>query len=115
MGTNYYLVKDTPAPCNHCGRPYESERKHIGKSSAGWVFSLHIIPEEGIDDLDDWQRVWSRPGWKIEDEYGETVSPDEMLARITQRHGMSRLPGGGGDRFAGHGAGTWDKYTGEFC
>ena len=36
MGTNYYL-----------------NDRHIGKSSAGWYFALHIYPEENINSLDE--------------------------------------------------------------
>lgn len=38
MGTNYYLHSQDP--CEHCGRSYPE--LHIGKSSAGWVFALHV-------------------------------------------------------------------------
>jgi len=81
MGTNYYLK--SKAPCPACG--HEIKPMHIGKSSAGWVFSLHAIPEKGINGLADWQREWAAEGMVIEDEYGRRVSPDAMLATITQR------------------------------
>lgn len=81
MGTNYYLY-DRP-PCSACGREYD--RIHIGKSSAGWVFSLHVIPEQGINGLDDWKHRWARDGAYIEDEYGHRVSPSEMEAVILLR------------------------------
>ena len=41
MGTNYYLHKKPP--CEACG--HEPAPLHIGKSSGGWCFSLHVIPE----------------------------------------------------------------------
>lgn len=129
MGTNYYL--HTKAPCPKCGRPYE--RKHIGKSSGGWCFTLHVIPEEGINDLDDWVKLWNKRGSYILDEYGDRVSKDMMLEIITDR----AWKGHGGDTtwFARneaepgpnglvrhtigygcvkHGAGTWDCVTGDF-
>lgn len=48
MGTNYYYYQDV---CPHCGKP--DKKLHIGKSSGGWYFSLHIIPEEKIFNLKD--------------------------------------------------------------
>lgn len=78
MGTNYYYIKD---PCAHCGRG--SETLHIGKSSFGWCFSLHIIPDEGITSLEDWKEIW--PQGRIENEYGEAQTPEEMLAVIMDR------------------------------
>ena len=83
MGTNYYLY---PTPkCECCGR--ECEPVHIGKASAGWYFALHVIPEEGINTLEDWKELWSFPGTYIKDEYGNVV-PAYMLEKyITQRVG----------------------------
>ncbi len=83
MGTNYYLY-DKP-PCKECGRPYEA--KHIGKSSAGWCFSLHVIPEDGINDLEDWEKLWNQYDTEIMDEYGNPLAPSEMLSIITGRSG----------------------------
>lgn len=85
MGTNYYWFE--PA-CHHCGRG--SRSLHIGKSSAGWVFSLRIHPDEGIRNLSDWKRHWAGKGTRIDDEYGNTVQVDEMLRIITERDPNSR-------------------------
>ena len=76
MGTNYYL--EAQSPCECCGRPYQA--LHIGKSSAGWCFSLHVIPEEGIKTLDDWKKKWE--GKRIFNEYDDDVPPEEMLDTI---------------------------------
>ena len=81
MGANYYLFEKDP--CSACGRSYEP--LHIGKSSAGWCFALHVIPDEGINGLEDWKARWANPGAVIEDEYGDTVSPEEMLSLICDR------------------------------
>lgn len=81
MGTNYYL-HDKP-PCPTCGREYE--RLHIGKSSGGWCFSLHVIPEEGIFDLSGWIERWNKPEAVILNEYGDVVAPSGMHAVITER------------------------------
>ena len=39
MGTNYDAIEPR---CPHCNR--EGRRWHIGKSSGGWAFGVHVIP-----------------------------------------------------------------------
>jgi hypothetical protein len=127
MGTNYYLVTRSNE-CSACAR-HDEERLHIGKSSTGWCFSLHVIPERGLNSLDDWKRLWESGG-VIENEYGEERTAAEMLSTITDRrfegaewtasdlaqNHASRGPNG----LARHGyqakpgPGTWDLCTGEF-
>jgi hypothetical protein len=109
-----------------------SASKHVGKSSAGWCFSLHVYPEEGIHDLADWRKILHTG--TICDEYGDGVSPKEMLSIITERtwvtpnrwsaidyesnngepgpNGLVRHRIGGG--CIAHGEGTWDCIVGEF-
>lgn len=84
MGTNYYYQTVGTDPCPHCGRGDNGEELHIGKSSVGWAFSLHIIPERRINTLEDWQKLWASGG-RIFDEYGQSFTPEEMLEKITQR------------------------------
>lgn len=138
MGTNYYWHE--LAPCGHCGRT--DKPRHIGKNSAGWVFALHVYPDEGIHDLSDWQEMFARPGSKIEDEYGDRVSAEEMLEDISARKGYedaweevpypyntwgdfhqknhsqqgpdNLLRSKINEHCIGHGAGTWDLFVGEF-
>ena len=129
MGTNYYWHKKPPCEC--CGRPYEP--LHIGKSSSGWVFTLHIIPEEGINDLPDLEKLWSIPDSKIKNEYGDEILPNEMQNIITNRYrddapserfdykanhaepGPNNLVRYKLDRYCiKHGAGTWDCVVGDF-
>jgi hypothetical protein len=81
MGTNYYLHQKPDCEC--CGRPFEP--LHIGKSSGGWCFGLHVNPEEGISTLDDWRKLWAAPGAYIRDEYGQRISVEEMELTITAR------------------------------
>lgn len=83
MGTNYYLQKRAAAPCVTCGHQAKHEELHVGKSSAGWVFSLRIHPDEGIHGLEDWKARFL--DGVIEDEYGKAVSAEEMVANITKR------------------------------
>jgi hypothetical protein len=137
MGTNYYL--ETKPPCTECGRGYE--RKHIGKSSGGWCFALHVEPDAGINDLDDWRRLWSEPGARIFDEYEREVTLGDMLLTITERvarndfgakpysypswktfHAQNHSQAGPngllrhqiGPHCLAHGSGTWDLILGEF-
>lgn len=94
MGTNYYwhatAPPPPPQPCVTCGHEPDYEAPsglHIGKSSAGWCFSLHVIPEEGISTLADWTERFNREGSVIVDEYGRVQTVAEMLATITERSG----------------------------
>lgn len=138
MGTNFYLC---PNRCAHCGR--SDEKKHIGKSSAGWTFSLHVYPENNIGDLKDWIPLFEDQKNHIEDEYGREISVPEMLEVIRDRkwtragkrtppslynswedfHQKNYSEPGPNDlvRFRvdnryciGHGEGTWDLIVGEF-
>lgn len=107
MGTNFYHVEQPPCEC--CKREYPS--RHIGKSSMGWAFALHVYPDDGINSLDDWeQRLKSGA---IFDEYGARISRDEMIERVVNRPGTRRRPIDG-DHCIGHGPGTWDLIIGDF-
>lgn len=132
MGTNYYLYEKPDCEC--CGRPYEP--LHIGKSSAGWCFLLHVIPERGLNTLEDWKKLWNKRGARIKDEYTAELLPAEMEDRIVNRSWEGPLdhrsrfwfaqneaePGPNnlvrcrvdGRHCIGHGPGTWDYITGEF-
>lgn len=90
MGTNFYMFRDC---CDQCGR---GEELHIGKSSGGWCFSLHIYPEKGINTLDDWKVLFNetvlggidgkvKQKNVIKNEYNNVVSPEDMLRIITDR------------------------------
>ena len=135
MGTNYYAVSPENT-CEHCGRYDTQDRLHIGKSSSGWCFSLHVIPELGLNSLEDWQKHLKQRHIVIEDEYGSVWGYEELMKKITQRHRSDDLrfqwtdedlrrngaePGPGnlarhklGEHCVGHGDGTWDLITGEF-
>lgn len=131
MGTNYYWTSAL------------GDEIHIGKSSVGWCFTLHVVPERGITDLKQWTRLFREPGSCIKDEYQRPVTAEEMLEEITLRMGritkdaqppdgqtwgqfhdknFSQFGPNGLLRFRisdrchciGHGDGTWDLLTGEF-
>lgn len=113
MGVNYYLHEKPDCEC--CGRPFEP--LHIGKSSGGWHFSLHVMPEDNINTLDDWRELWAKPGAVIRNEYDERIPIDDMErvitkrdfgARVLMRHDLD------GRHCVGHGPGTWDYIAGEF-
>lgn len=135
MGTNYYQHGNV---CERCGRG--DAPRHIGKSSWGWCFSLHVYPEDGINSLEDWKRILKGPGTFIEDEYGIKISLQCLLKVITERelasanraYGYSSVaefhelnhsedgPNGlfrhrlDEQRCIGHGEGTWDLIVGYF-
>jgi len=144
MGTNYYIKgESTKEICEHCNSKYIKENLiHIGKSSCGWCFGLHIIPELNINNLADWKKMWK--GKKIYDEYNKIISKKEMLNIITKRNykvEIIKFPNEyylnqeqfyeqnnctlgingclrrniSGQYCVGHGEGTWDLIIGDFC
>jgi hypothetical protein len=130
MGTNYYYFRKPKCEC--CGREFEP--LHIGKSSVGWCFLLHVEPELGINTLDDWKSWFKVKGSYIRNECNEIRSEPEMIQIITERfvgipitrnpkwleqnhaepgpNNLLRSQVGRG--CVGHGDGTWDYITGEF-
>lgn len=120
MGTNYYLHQKSESSCSHCGHDPGERILHIGKSSYGWCFSLHVIPELGINGLYDWIPLWNNH--QIKNEYDEIISPSDMLAIITLRAPGNYSPIGveprrnelDGESCIGHGEGSWDLIRGEF-
>lgn len=86
MGTNYYFHEKPACPtCGHAPAPL-----HIGKSSGGWNFGLHVIPERGLNELSDWIRLWVKaPKGIIKNEYGEDIDIEDMIELIIDRHGSN--------------------------
>lgn len=93
MGTNYYL---RPKACKCCGLYDKQKEVHIGKSSGGWCFSLHVGQSEtdylftdyGFEppeSLEDWKRLFQTDGYHIFDEYGKRHTVDEMMEVIASR------------------------------
>lgn len=142
MGTNYYLELNK---CKYCGK--SQEIKHIGESSLGWCFALHVYPEDDINDLDDWINLLESKDDVysiIKNEYDEIIDFGVMLSIIKVRQGnkwedsktgllyktkeqfhkMNNSMDGpnnlmrrkiDGTYCIGHGQGTWDLVTGDFC
>jgi hypothetical protein len=108
MGTNY----DWLEACPHCGGRLEGLRLHIGKSSAGWCFSLRVHPDRGIHSLEDWKKRWESGG-EIVDEYNRLSTVPEMLRTILDRgpNLLRHEPRDPGDR---PGDGTYDITEREF-
>ena len=143
MGTNYYaVVGQQETICPHFDRPghIEETRWHIGKSSFGWCFSLHVGSSEEPHiprTLEAWKDVFARC-IRIEDEYGREYTPAEIERVVTERRSPDALegterdpewlrmnhavPGPNGlarhyiDHYhcVGHGDGTYDLITGVF-
>lgn len=111
MGTNYYLELDV---CESCKKGTNS--LHIGKSSHGWCFSLHIIPEEGINNLEDWISWFNKDKTIIRDEYGNIISFEKMLDEITNRKKHKSIDRHriDGIHCIGNGEGTYDFIRGDF-
>lgn len=77
MGTNYYVKSGTKYIHNGW---VTDEILHIGKSSHGWYFSLHVIPWAGLNSFEDWKEFLK--GKTIHDEYGRKVSYTRMIKTI---------------------------------
>jgi len=75
MSTNYYVqLFEDPGT-----------KLHIGKSSAGWKFSLRVHPDRDINTFYDWLKVLSRVSSVITDEYGRVVQFGDMVRTIAVR------------------------------
>lgn len=76
MGTNYYVTNPTLGLNEY----------HVGKSSGGWVFSLHCEEEDVFThSWQSWRDVFYHPDTLITSEYDEFLSPDAMEQIITNR------------------------------
>jgi hypothetical protein len=80
VGMNYYLHENE---CDCCG--HAQNILHIGKSSSGWCFGLHVIPEENLNSLADWVDRWSKTNCTIRDEGNTKIEVGEMYLIITSR------------------------------
>jgi len=128
MSTDYYLLKNV---CPHCGKP--EKEMQIGRSSSGWCFGLRVIPQIGVNTLEDWIKLFNDPDNRIKSEYGVQLDAQSMVEIITERRSRSgekpdwwkpdwwykdnqaiKGPNGlvrhriDGKFVVGHGEGTWD-------
>lgn len=89
MGTNYYVTPQCANPCPHCSLG----ETHLGKASWGWAFSFRAYCSNAVDGIDwpvqDWDS-WLRmlDLGKITNEYGDTLTKDEMLALVESHRGL---------------------------
>ena len=115
MGTNYYLHQKA---CQCCKK--SQTRIHIGKSSMGWAFSLHISPnaydDPYVPNFEAWKALILDPENTIFDEYGEQVEAESMLNTITNRSHPKGLwrHDVDGRHCTANGEGTYDYCTGDF-
>jgi len=109
MGTNYYLTMQVCGPeCPKCGENVpQTQALHIGKSSAGWTFGLHVYPEKNINNLDDWIRAMGEDP-VIHNEYDERVTKEFMLRQIRERG--SEMAGRASNRPVPSGYLNWIEY-----
>lgn len=145
MGTNYYLHynEETVGECCSCGQSVKKQKiRHLGKSSGGWHFALHVYPDEMLCDLDDILNEIKRAhvqGGFVKDEYGVEHTFDEFFGVVTKRSRAEKADYswcGSKKRFLdsnsaeeglnnllrskisshciGHGDGTYDYFVGEF-
>lgn len=126
MGTNYYAIPKVTDKLktklkqlidDECFEQLEYElpyELHIGKSSAGWCFSLHVIPEKGLNNLDDWVEFLTK--CNIRDEYGKKIKIRDLLNTITKRSHPQGLLRHELNKYhcVGHGEGTYDYIIGDF-
>lgn len=85
MGTNYYAYENC---CDKCGR---KDITHIGKSSAGWPFSIHCIEYRGINSWHDWCCVLEK-GVEIRDEYGKKIPLIDLHDLIVSKRKHAQEP-----------------------
>lgn len=87
MGTNYYLKSDEPFD----GLGFDTTTIHLGKSSSGWHFSLHVYPKQGISNWNNWMVLLlvaiEGDGAFIENEYGEKISFASFYDTVVNRKG----------------------------
>jgi len=135
LGTNFFSILNfTQQSCD----PFSlkslerHESFHIGKSSIGWCFSLHVIPEIGIHSFEGWVPILMNPERFIVDEYQKVISFMQLYSIIHDRKGENNFTSEqlaanfaiqdasgllrheiGGNCIA-HGPGTYDLMVGYF-
>jgi hypothetical protein len=87
MGINIYFVEEYKEEIE-----LESQWIHIGKSSAGWYFSLHIYPLGIRDDdinvinnWDDWKAFINSSNGKIYTEDHYEITFEQLRSKVEDR------------------------------
>lgn len=104
MGTNYYLEFRRPVGWHFTDEQLDLEADHaqadpvslhIGKSSVGWVFGLHVIPALGIGSLSSWitriTEAMVRHEGRIVNEYGNPIDFGTLMDIICLGKGHREL------------------------
>lgn len=98
MGTNYYYQGKIPPNKTIADRadaiePFSADKPlHLGKASFGWCFALHIHPSLGINNLEDWEKIFREEGGQIKDEYDFAIDTHKMLEIIKGREDFFSSP-----------------------
>lgn len=81
MGTNYYIRHKDETKNEIFGEV------HLGKSSYGWYFNLHVYPDRGISNFTDWKDILLKMDDDLEivDECGRSLEVGEFLDIVTNR------------------------------
>lgn len=117
MSTNYYIRENSAL-----GEKFD-QLIHIGLSSYGWNFQLHVMPEKNINNLEDWKKLFDivekNDNLSIVDEYGRKISNTKMIDVITKRQdytvsGSILKRSEISEYCIGHGEGTYDYIIGDF-
>ena len=98
MGTNYYATSEE-CPC--CRR--KVDMLHIGKSSAGWAFTLRIDTDLEIYSWTAWKKHLK--GRIIVDEYGTRITMKRLREIVELRTGdIGKGP-------PPRGSASWDEFA----
>jgi hypothetical protein len=87
MGMNYYARVNACSSCGHC---HDRDTHHIGKSSAGWKFTLHVDDPKGHSEHKlytflDWERFLSQDFVRIFNEDEEELTTTDILDLINRK------------------------------
>lgn len=74
MGINYYFTLHG-----------STQRLHIGKSSAGWVFLMKLHPELEIHTWNDWKQFLTQDGQITSDHDNAIVTVQDLTAQVECR------------------------------
>ncbi len=91
MSTNYYWSYGKKPDEIFGDWHHTLDCLHIGKSSGGWCFALHVHPTLGLNNLKDWTRLIRSQDFCIRskaviyDEYKRRIEPADMMKIITER------------------------------